>query len=113
MADDYLPDLYTNRDIAKARRHPSAQDNCEEEHENGRPSVPSQIVAKETGERIAEAVATLPQEQREVFILKAYEDMTYPEIARALNRPVGTVKSQMRYALQKLRGSLQALMDQD
>jgi len=97
--------------IAKARRHPSGQDICKGEHQNGGPSVPSQLEAKETGKLIAEAVATLPQEQREVFVLKAYEDMTYPQIARALNRPVGTVKSQMRYALRKLRSSLQVLVD--
>jgi len=99
--------------ITKTRRHVSQQDPREEERQNGGPGVSDRLEAKETGERIARAVATLPPEQREVFILKAYEDMSYPEIARALNRPVGTVKSQMRYALQKLRGSLQALMEQD
>jgi DNA-directed RNA polymerase specialized sigma24 family protein len=44
-------------------------------------------------------------------VLKAYEEMSYPEIARLLDRSVGTVKSQMRYALQKLRGTLRELAE--
>ncbi len=87
------------------------QHDCGTEFANGKPTATAQLEARETGELIAEAVAALPREQREVFILKAYEEMTYPQIARTLERPVGTVKSQMRHALRKLRGRLQLLMD--
>jgi RNA polymerase sigma-70 factor (ECF subfamily) len=97
--------------FAKVQRHRMERHDDGAEHENGGPTVPSQLEAKETGELIANAVATLPREQREVFVLKAYEEMTYPQIARMLDRPVGTVKSQMRYALRKLQGRLQALRD--
>ena len=78
--------------------------------ENGAPQVSSVLELKEAGERIARAVAVLPEAQREVFMLKAYEEMKYPEIARVLQRPIGTVKSQMRYALRKLRGELGGLV---
>jgi RNA polymerase sigma-70 factor, ECF subfamily len=57
----------------------------------------------EVGGRIADAVAGLPSEQREVFLMKVYDDMNYREIAEALGRPLGTVKSQMRLALVKMR----------
>jgi RNA polymerase sigma-70 factor (ECF subfamily) len=60
----------------------------------------------ELGQRIAQAVGALPGGQREVFILKAYDGLSYPEIAEALGRPLGTVKSQMRLALGKLRVAL-------
>ena len=60
----------------------------------------------ELGRRIAAAVGVLPAEQREVFVLKAYEELSYPQIAEALGRPLGTVKSQMRLALGKLRADL-------
>jgi RNA polymerase sigma-70 factor (ECF subfamily) len=62
--------------------------------------------AAELGHRIAAAVGVLPAEQREVFVLKAYEELSYPQIAEALGRPLGTVKSQMRLALGKLRTDL-------
>ena len=60
----------------------------------------------EIGDRVAGAVGELPWEQREVVILKTYEEMNYREIAELLGRPLGTVKSQMRLALGKLRGRL-------
>jgi len=65
----------------------------------------------EIGSRIAQAVAALPPDQREVFLLKAYQDLSYPAIAAALGRPVGTVKSQMRLALGKLRTELHQLAE--
>lgn len=76
---------------------------------NGAP-LPGEVVSqREIGRRIAAAVAELPEDQREVFVLKAYQQLSYPEIAETLNRPIGTVKSQMHYALEKLRGSLREL----
>jgi len=67
--------------------------------------------AAEIGRRIGEAVGALPVEQREVFVLRIYDEMTYREIAEALDRPLGTVKSQMRAALGKLRAALRALAE--
>jgi RNA polymerase sigma-70 factor, ECF subfamily len=63
----------------------------------------------EIAERIAGAVAKLPDDQRTVFVMREYEGMTYAEVAQAVDRPVGTVKSQMRLALQKMRTHLHAL----
>ena len=65
--------------------------------------------SKEIGARIGQAVAGLPADQREVLVLKLYEELTYAEIAQALGRPLGTVKSQMRAALKKLRPQLRGL----
>jgi len=67
------------------------------------PQPAASLAASEAGERVKLAVAALPAEQREVLVLKVYQDLSYPEIARALDRPIGTVKSQMRYGIQKLR----------
>jgi RNA polymerase sigma factor (sigma-70 family) len=72
--------------------------------------LPDAALASEAiGRRIAAAIAILPAEQREVFVLKAYEELSYPEIADLLGRPVATVKSQMRYALEKMRALLHDL----
>jgi RNA polymerase sigma-70 factor (ECF subfamily) len=55
---------------------------------------------------LREALQALPSEQREVVILKVYEQLTFEEIGRAVKASVNTVASRYRYALQKLRKAL-------
>ena len=55
---------------------------------------------------VQEALKTVSEEQRSVFILRFYQDLSYEEIASALGCPIGTVKSRMCYALRKLKGVL-------
>ncbi len=45
----------------------------------------------------------LPPEQRMVVLLKVYQGLTFEEIARIMDKPLSTVLSRMRYAVQKLR----------
>lgn len=52
--------------------------------------------------RIRQAIDALPDKHREVFILQYYQGMQYPEISEILEIPVGTVKSRMFHASQKL-----------
>ncbi|MCR4316382.1 MAG: sigma-70 family RNA polymerase sigma factor [Planctomycetes bacterium] len=56
----------------------------------------------ETKEQIEAAMDTLPREQREVFFLYQYQQMSYKEIADVLDCPLGTVKSRMHAAIEKL-----------
>lgn len=58
---------------------------------------------KETLERLRKALHELRPEEKEVFLLRQNGDLTYEEIAALRRTPVGTVKTQMRAALQKLR----------
>ena len=44
------------------------------------------------------AVARLPRRQREVLLLYAWADLTYEQVARALDLPVGTVRSRIARA---------------
>jgi RNA polymerase sigma-70 factor (ECF subfamily) len=64
------------------------------------------IVRHEETDRLRVALLDLRREEKEVFLLRQNGDLTYEQIARMLRRPVGTVKTQMRAALQKLRGVL-------
>jgi RNA polymerase sigma-70 factor, ECF subfamily len=57
--------------------------------------------------RLLRAIAELPVEQREVFLLREYEGVSFAEIAEVTGSPVPTVKSRMRYALEALRRALQ------
>jgi RNA polymerase sigma-70 factor (ECF subfamily) len=52
------------------------------------------------------AVAALPPEHREVIVLRYFDEMKLDEIARHLGLRVGTVKSRLHYASQKLRETL-------
>lgn len=52
------------------------------------------------------ALEQIPEEQREVFLLREIGDLSFVEIAELLGCPENTVKSRMRYATAKLRSLL-------
>lgn len=62
---------------------------------------------KEIEIRIREVIASLPSEQREVFLLRVQANMPFREIARIQKVPISTVLARMQYALEKLRGLLE------
>src|SRR5207245_1821270 len=62
---------------------------------------------KETLEQLRAALMELRPEEQAIFLLRQNGDLTYEEIADLRRSPVGTVKTQMRAALQKLRRVLQ------
>lgn len=57
--------------------------------------------------RLADALRSLPPIRKAVIVLRYYEDLPEAEIARILDRPLNTVKSDIRRALQTLRPLLQ------
>jgi RNA polymerase sigma-70 factor (ECF subfamily) len=61
------------------------------------------VEEQETLGQLRDALMHLRPEEKEVFLLRQNGDLTYEQIAEMHNRPVGTVKTQMRSALQKLR----------
>lgn len=58
-------------------------------------------------QQVHAAVAQLPQEQQQVLALAYFKGYTHREIAEALDQPLGTVKTRIRSAMQKLREMLQ------
>ena len=63
-------------------------------------------------EELAIALGELPEEQRAVVHLKLWGEMTFEEIAAALDIPPNTAASRYRYALDKLRGRLRPLYEE-
>ena len=61
---------------------------------------------KELAEKLQESLNELDIDDREVIILKEFEDHTYKEIADVLNIPVGSVMSRLFYARKKLADKL-------
>jgi len=70
-----------------------------------RTTDPSQIVVRsEQAGDVRSAVAALPEPYREVVTLRFFGELSLEEIAREMDRPLGTVKTHLRRGLQRLRG---------
>ena len=66
-----------------------------------RVAVSSQMMSS-----IVSALDSLPEEQREVFLLREVGNHPFKDIADVTGVPENTVKSRMRYALDRLKGAL-------
>jgi RNA polymerase sigma-70 factor (ECF subfamily) len=82
----------------------------EEQHRHGFEQVaepalsPAERLSQdELAAEIRRAVQTLPRKHRAVVLLRFFEDASLADIAVVLNCPVGTVKSRLHHALDKLR----------
>jgi RNA polymerase sigma-70 factor (ECF subfamily) len=70
------------------------------------PRADEVVADRQAKVRIEAAIAALPPDQREVFLMREVMEMPFAEIAAAVGASEPTVKSRMRYALEKLRGAL-------
>lgn len=70
---------------------------------NAAPSPENQASWAQQRARVRQAVTALPDLPREVIVLNLYQGLSYPEMAAVLEIPLGTVKSRMHAALEKLR----------
>jgi RNA polymerase sigma-70 factor (ECF subfamily) len=70
------------------------------------PSALELIEARDLSRQVAAAVAALPEEQREVVVLKEYQGLTFLEIAETLDVPLSTVKTRLYRGLGQLRQQL-------
>ena len=68
-----------------------------------------QVEHRQQAQALLDALAELPEVQREAFLLQAEAGLSLSEIAEATGTNAETVKSRLRYARQKLRQSLEAL----
>jgi RNA polymerase sigma-70 factor (ECF subfamily) len=66
----------------------------------------SRVIRDEELKQLAEALATLPYEQREVLVLHLKGDLTFRVIARLQGVSINTVQSRYRYGIDKLRSML-------
>jgi RNA polymerase sigma-70 factor (ECF subfamily) len=66
------------------------------------------LTARAARDTLVAALAALPPGDRDVLILIAWEELTYPEVARALDIPVGTVRSRLNRARRTIRAALAA-----
>ena len=77
-----------------------------EQTADGRANAEGAAVSAEIRARVVDALATLPEEQREVFLLREVSGLSFKDIAEVVGAPENTIKSRMRYALERLQGAL-------
>lgn len=70
-------------------------------------SASVQAAHRDTGRRIAAAVASLPVAQKEVFLMRMEGELSFKEIAKIQRVSINTALARMQYALSKLRVLLQ------
>src|SRR6266705_6289670 len=92
---------FIRRDSRRARREASAISETDEFIE------PQFEFEDDTQRTLAEAIDVLPCEQREVVVMKIWNELTFTEIAGVLGVSQNTAASRYRYALAALRNTLQ------
>ncbi|MBW2525824.1 MAG: RNA polymerase sigma factor [Deltaproteobacteria bacterium] len=91
------------------RGRPTLRDRLADRHPSS--AADRTVIAADIGERITAAVDELPAEQREVFLLRQVGKVPFKEIAAMTGVPENTVKSRMRYALERLQEALSEYED--
>jgi RNA polymerase sigma-70 factor (ECF subfamily) len=92
---------FIRRDTRRARREATVSSEAD-------PTIEPQFEWEdETKSALATAVSCLPNDQREVLVLKIWNELTFNEIAGALGISQNTAASRYRYALANLKKSLQ------
>src|ERR1700730_9386061 len=101
----------TTRRSAPARSRPTRP--LPEEHDEqfasttiaaATPDPESATTAEDEQRTLDRLIASLPEEHREVLLLREVEDMSYREIAAVTQVPIGTVMSRLARARAALRG---------
>ena len=70
---------------------------------SGQISTEEEVERKLERERILNALSTIPPAQRQVIMMAYFEGYSQSEMAQILQQPLGTVKTRVRLAMQKLR----------
>lgn len=64
------------------------------------------LVLQQESAKLSEALAELPEKQRDLIVRAYYGELTHSEIAEQTGLPLGTIKSRIRLALDRLRHQL-------
>ena len=102
---------YRSIDILRRRRHrldphsPLWSDSSPETlaaHDNPEEALELAMIRQ----KVTGAISKLPDEQKETLALAYFKGYTHNQIAEMLNEPLGTIKTRIRLAIQKLRQEL-------
>lgn len=82
-----------------------------DEHSAAQPTHALDV--SEQQEMVRRALARLPEDYRQVLVLKEMEGLKYEEIAEIVDCPIGTVRSRIHRARQELRQMLESLLREE
>jgi RNA polymerase sigma-70 factor, ECF subfamily len=97
----FYRNVWGNRQSAKDKDGP------EFELTDIRRSPRDEILRKESGRVLGDAIRSLPEKYRTAFIMKEVQEMPYETIAKVLNCSAGTVKSRLHRARELLQRKLE------
>lgn len=66
---------------------------------------------KETKKILWEAISRLPIKEQEIILLRYFQELSYEEISRIIECPIGTVMSRLYYAKKRLRENLKDILN--
>ena len=96
------------RSIATRRQHEGSFFLVKETSGRAQPGPETQTLSDEKRERVSAAIHKLPAEQKRAIELAYFQGLSHSEIATRLDIPLGTIKSQIRLGMMKLRSVLRA-----
>ncbi len=67
------------------------------------PNIESQIISLQIEDDLKKIIEELPEDQREVLMMRIYQDLSFKEISELTNVSINTALGRMRYALINLR----------
>lgn len=104
-ATSWIFTIARNLRIDRLRREVPWQEYIAEEHDEASdaPLPDDAVAARQIAERMRGVLDALPPDQVEVVTLAYVDGLSHSEIAARLRLPLGTVKSRMRLAYQKIR----------
>ena len=70
---------------------------------DGALSIENQIITEQIKKDLDKLIKDLPDDQKEVLMMRIYEELSFKEIAELKGIPIGTALGRMRYALTNLR----------
>jgi RNA polymerase sigma-70 factor (ECF subfamily) len=66
------------------------------------------MTGEDIQQRLEAAVASLPDKQKQVFVMKYYDEMKYSEMVEILGGTEGSLKASFHHAVKKIENYLQA-----
>ena len=91
-------------DVLRKQRHPEPEDLAWGPEEE--PDQADVIALQQESELLGQAIAQLPAAQRSLIEQAYFGDLSHSEIARKTGLPLGTIKSRIRLALERLRHAM-------
>jgi RNA polymerase sigma-70 factor, ECF subfamily len=110
-AEAWTYGIVRNRAIDRVRKHSVRQRTAQEAANEREPASVSPLEEAQRREErlaVAHAVSSIPKEQREALELAYFEGLSHSEIAARTGAPLGTIKTRIRSAMEKLGLALSA-----